>query len=75
MILCRPRVILVEEQGSLKGLVTVKDVLRFNLTEKPESDQKHWDNGEFEAALEVMWNWVAGMVDNFAKRCRAIVRR
>jgi len=53
----------------------VKDVLRFNLTEKPESDQQHWDNGEFEAALEVMWNWAVGMVDNFVEWCRGIVPR
>lgn len=53
----------------------MKDVLRFNLTEKPESDQQHWDNGEFEAALEVMWNWAVGMVDNFVEWCRGIVPR
>ena len=70
-----PRVILVEELGALKGLVTVKDVLRFNLTEKFESDQSHWDNGEFEAALEVTWNWAAGIVDDLVERCRGIVRR
>lgn len=53
----------------------MKDVLRFNLTEKPESDQQHWDNGEFEAALEVMWNWAVGMVDDFVEWCRRLVRR
>ncbi|KAH0828174.1 chloride channel [Lanmaoa asiatica] len=70
-----PRVILVEELGSLRGLVTVKDVLRFNLTEKSESDQQHWDNGEFEAALEVTWNWAIGTVDDFVEWCRGIARR
>jgi len=70
-----PRVILVEELGSLRGLVTVKDVLRFNLTEKSESDQQHWNSGEFEAALEVTWNWAVGMVDDFVEWCRGIVRR
>lgn len=70
-----PRVILVEELGSLRGLVTVKDLLRFNLTENAESDQQHWDNGEFEAALEVTWNWVVGMVNDFVEWCRGIVRR
>ena len=30
----RPRVILVEDRGLLIGLVTVKDVLRFIVTEK-----------------------------------------
>lgn len=47
----------------------------FNLTEEPESDQQCWDNGEFEAALEVMWNWAEGMVDNFVRCCRDFVLR
>ncbi|KAF8554241.1 hypothetical protein OG21DRAFT_1462931 [Imleria badia] len=70
-----PRVILVEELGSLRGLVTVKDLLRFNLTENTESDEQHWDNGEFEAALEVTWNWAVGVVNDFVEWCRGIIRR
>ncbi|KAH7889103.1 chloride channel [Phlebopus sp. FC_14] len=69
-----PRVILVEEQGCLKGLVTVKDVLRFNVTEKPEGEQQ-WSAGELEAILEVMWSWSAGAVDSFIDWCRRVVRR
>ncbi|KAE9394259.1 hypothetical protein BT96DRAFT_195261 [Gymnopus androsaceus JB14] len=39
-----PRVILVEDHGSLVGLVTVKDVLRFIATEKPGAyDEPSWD--------------------------------
>ncbi|KIJ60010.1 hypothetical protein HYDPIDRAFT_99474, partial [Hydnomerulius pinastri MD-312] len=69
-----PRVILVEELGSLKGLVTVKDVLRFSATEKSEGDQQ-WDAGEFEAVLEVVWNWAAEIVDRSLEWCRHMVRR
>ncbi|KAF8837685.1 hypothetical protein BDN67DRAFT_1026839 [Paxillus ammoniavirescens] len=70
-----PRVILVEEQGSLKGLVTVKDVLRFSVTEKSEGDQPLWDVGELEAALEVMWNWAVEIIDTSLEWCRRMVRR
>lgn len=35
----RPRVILVEKHGTLSGLVTVKDVLRFMATEKAPSGE------------------------------------
>lgn len=64
----------MEEQGVLKGLVTVKDVLRFNATtETAESDQR-WSSGDFEAALEVMWNWVAGITERAIDRWRSILR-
>ncbi|TCD65613.1 glycerol ethanol, ferric requiring protein [Steccherinum ochraceum] len=45
-----PRVILVESHGTLAGLITVKDVLRFTLTEISEH-QSHvtWSNDHFEA--------------------------
>lgn len=69
-----PRVILVEEHGILKGLVTVKDVLRFNATEEPAGDF-HWDAGELEAILDVMWNWAAGFVQTFMEWCRRLIRR
>lgn len=69
-----PRVILVEELGSLKGLVTVKDVLRFNLTEGSDNHRHRWDNGEFEAALEVTWNWAVGMVNEFVEWCKRMVQ-
>ncbi|KAF9227018.1 Cl-channel protein [Gyrodon lividus] len=70
-----PRVILVEEQGSLKGLVTVKDVLRFSVTEKSEGDQQLWDVGEFEAILEVMWNWAVETANTSLEWCRRMTRR
>jgi chloride channel 3/4/5 len=69
-----PRVILVEEHGSLKGLVTVKDVLRFNAVERPTGDL-HWDAGELEAVLDVMWTWAVGVGDTCVEWYRRLIRR
>ncbi|KIK39991.1 hypothetical protein CY34DRAFT_807654 [Suillus luteus UH-Slu-Lm8-n1] len=69
-----PRVILVEEHGSLKGLVTVKDVLRFNAVERPMGDL-HWDAGELEAVLDVMWTWAVGIVEICMEWYRRLIRR
>ncbi|KAG2148738.1 chloride channel [Suillus bovinus] len=69
-----PRVILVEEHGLLKGLVTVKDVLRFNAAEQPVGDL-HWNAGELEAILDVMWNWAVGVVETSMEWCRRLICR
>ncbi|KAG1767420.1 chloride channel [Suillus occidentalis] len=69
-----PRVILVEEHGSLKGLVTVKDVLRFNAVERPIGDL-HWDAGELEAVLDVMWTWAVGVGGTCMEWYRRLIRR
>ncbi|KAG2355500.1 chloride channel [Suillus spraguei] len=69
-----PRVILVEEHGSLKGLVTVKDVLRFNVAEQPIGDL-HWDAGELEATLDYMWTWAAGITETSMEWYRRLIRR
>lgn len=64
----------MEEHGTLKGLVTVKDVLRFNAAEQPAGDLQ-WDAGELEAILDVMWRWVAGVVQTSIDWCRRLIRR
>jgi chloride channel 3/4/5 len=69
-----PRVILVEEHGSLKGLVTVKDVLRFNESEQPIGDL-HWDAGDLEATLDVMWVWAVGIGESSVEWYRRLTRR
>ncbi|KIM69533.1 hypothetical protein SCLCIDRAFT_1207982 [Scleroderma citrinum Foug A] len=69
-----PRVILVEEQGVLKGLVTVKDVLRFNATTEMTGSDEQWSTGDFEAVLEVMWNWGTGVTESAVDRWRSILR-
>lgn len=66
--------ILVEEHGSLKGLVTVKDVLRFNAVEQPIGDL-HWDAGELEAILDFLWIWAVGIVETSMEWYRRLIRR
>jgi len=58
----------------LKGLVTVKDVLRFNATTEATESDERWGSGDFEAALEVMWNWGAGVTESAVDRWRSILR-
>ncbi|KAH7912423.1 chloride channel [Hygrophoropsis aurantiaca] len=72
-----PRVILVEEQGILKGLVTIKDVLRFTATEKPTANgpASDWDAGELDAVLEILWTWAADVLDRSVAWSRRLVRR
>ncbi|EJD52833.1 hypothetical protein AURDEDRAFT_111372 [Auricularia subglabra TFB-10046 SS5] len=58
-----PRVILVEQHGSLVGLVSVKDVLRFNATTVSDSstlegEMSIWDSGALTGALEDTWLWL-----------------
>ncbi|KAL4073717.1 chloride channel [Scleroderma citrinum] len=69
-----PRVILVEEQGMLKGLVTVKDVLRFNATTGTSESNQRWSSGDFEAVLEVMWNWAQGVTESVIDRWKSMLR-
>ncbi|KAF8712293.1 chloride channel, partial [Rhizoctonia solani] len=73
-----PRVILVEHHGSLAGLITVKDVLRFMAS----SEHAHsatgsvWDNpGELDALLEEAWLWAGNLWRSILATSRRIVRR
>ncbi|KAH9920115.1 chloride channel [Fomitopsis serialis] len=69
-----PRVILVEDRGELIGLVTVKDVLRFTLTEHSRT-QSPWSEAEFEGIIEEAWAWTTDRFYAFLSYCRALVRR
>lgn len=69
-----PRVILVEERGKLTGLVTVKDVLRFNAAAQDSGSCRQWDSGEFEEILEVAWKWLAGAAETAVERWRSMLR-
>ncbi|KAI6121899.1 chloride channel [Pisolithus sp. B1] len=69
-----PRVILVEERGKLTGLVTVKDVLRFNAAAQDSGSYRQWDSGEFEEILEVAWKWLAGAAETAVERWRSVLR-
>ncbi|GAW00905.1 Cl-channel protein [Lentinula edodes] len=62
-----PRVILVEDHGSLVGLVTVKDVLRFIAMEKPGYHHPSWDErGGLDGLLEELWSVIRGVVDRLS---------
>ncbi|CDO69146.1 hypothetical protein BN946_scf185042.g48 [Trametes cinnabarina] len=57
-----PRVILVEDHGALVGLVTVKDVLRFTMT---ELDDRHspWNEHRFDGVVDEAWSWGSDVAD------------
>jgi hypothetical protein len=55
-----PRVILVEDLGTLVGLTSVKDVLHLELHEQLNSPIVAWSNrGTLDGALEELWTWLA----------------
>jgi chloride channel 3/4/5 len=68
---CSPRVILVEERGTLVGLVTVKDVLRFIATEKPGEHGPSWDErGGLDGLLEEVGRYLSGIGDSVMRVLR-----
>jgi len=55
-----PRVILVEDLGTLVGLTSVKDVLHLEPHEQLNSPIVAWSNrGALDGALEELWTWLA----------------
>jgi chloride channel 3/4/5 len=55
-----PRVILVEDFGTLVGLTTVKDVLHLEPHGQLNSPMIAWRNrGALDGALEELWTWLA----------------
>jgi chloride channel 3/4/5 len=55
-----PRVILVEDFGTLAGLTTVKDVLHLEPHGQLNSPMIAWSNrGALDGALEELWTWLA----------------
>ena len=61
--------ILVEEHGTLVGLVTVKDVLKFVAMEKPDSYPSWDERGGLDGVLEEIWNWTSKTWDRILS-CR-----
>lgn len=64
-----PRVILIEHRGQLKGLVTVKDCLKYQI--KEEATENPRDDQDVVRAQEKLWRvfqyvaaWVSGKVSN-----------
>lgn len=69
-----PRVILVEDHGVLCGLVTVKDVLKYTLTETGEM-RTRWDETQFEGIVEATWTLVTSRTNAIVSWCRRMLRR
>jgi chloride channel 3/4/5 len=70
-----PRVILVERQGSLVGLLTVKDVLRFIADEHAE-ELSVWDHrGELDGMAEQLWTDVYSSGSGLLDRVRHYIGR
>ncbi|KAF8893437.1 Cl-channel protein [Infundibulicybe gibba] len=70
-----PRVILVENHGSLVGLVTVKDVLRFIATKKLDQGLSWDDRGGLDGLLEEVWTWSAELLFKIVDWSRRVVQR
>ncbi len=70
-----PRIILVEDHGALAGLVTVKDVLRFIATEKPDRESSWDERGGLDGFLEELWIWTDGAVQKFMAWTSRVLRR
>jgi len=69
-----PRVILVEDHGILVGLVTVKDVLRFIATEKPDHGPSWDERGGLDGLLEEAWTWASDAVYRTISWSRRLLR-
>ncbi|TFK44275.1 Cl-channel protein [Crucibulum laeve] len=70
-----PRVILVEDHGVLSGLVTVKDVLKFIATEKPDHGPSFDERGGLDGLLEEVWTWATDIIYRIVWWGRRILRR
>ncbi|KAF8520392.1 Cl-channel protein [Hysterangium stoloniferum] len=60
-----PRVILVEERGSLVGLITVKDVLKFIAMERGASSPSWNHQGGVGDMFEEAWSWISSFLFKF----------
>ncbi|KAF9527309.1 Cl-channel protein [Crepidotus variabilis] len=70
-----PRTILVEDHGVLSGLVTVKDVLKFIATEKPDHRPSWDERGGLDGLLEELWTWASERLSLFPLWSRRLFRR
>jgi chloride channel 3/4/5 len=71
-----PRVILVEEFGTLVGLTTVKDVLHLEPYEQLNSPMIAWnDRGALDGALEELWMWLAHLRSSMNALYRRVTMR
>lgn len=66
----------MEDHGTLVGLVTVKDVLKFIAVEKPNGEAS-WDElrGGLDGVLEETYTWTMVVVERVVSWCRRLFRR
>ncbi|KAF9484426.1 voltage-gated chloride channel [Pholiota conissans] len=70
-----PRAVLVEDHGVLSGLVTVKDVLKFIATEKPDHRPSWDERGGLDGLLEEVWTWANGIIFKLLQWSRGTLGR
>ncbi|KAF8518751.1 Cl-channel protein [Gautieria morchelliformis] len=70
-----PRVILVEELGSLIGLITVKDVLKFIAIERGAATPSWNDRRGLDVLLGEAWMWISQSLERCASWTRSLFRR
>ncbi|THH14591.1 hypothetical protein EW146_g5756 [Bondarzewia mesenterica] len=71
-----PRVILVEDYGSLVGLVTVKDVLQLKPSDSFHSPGVSWnERGGLDGVLEEMWTYIADLQSSLTSWYHRVFRR
>ncbi|KAG8958228.1 glycerol ethanol, ferric requiring protein [Tulasnella sp. 419] len=78
-----PRVILVEQYGSLVGLITVKDVLRFIASNRQTHTRSRSNSvsvldttrGSLDGLLEEAWTWMTEYTDRVQEWARRLVAR
>jgi len=69
-----PRVILVEKQGILLGLVTIKDVLKF-MAITPAHELSWDERGGLDGLLEELWRWCTDVIHKTLSPMRRLLRR
>ncbi|CAA7261789.1 unnamed protein product [Cyclocybe aegerita] len=69
-----PHTILVEDHGVLSGLVTVKDVLKFIATEKPDHRPSWDERGGLDGLLEELWTWASDNTSRILHWSRRVFR-
>lgn len=65
----------MEDHGSLTGLVTVKDVLKFIALEKTDTRSSWDERGGLDGMLEEVWRRTSEFLVNLVAWSRSLIRR
>ena len=66
--------ILIEDHGVLCGLITVKDVLKYTLSQAGEM-RSRWDETQFEGIVEDVWTRTTILTNTVVSWGRRLLRR